>query len=74
MRIIPYSFVCCCLFAACHPAPSDTAQVTGQATMKVVPDMVELSLNANFVRLGFKMTSEILEFQDVAFAGFAIDE
>ena len=63
MRIIPYSFGYCCLFAAfaaCHPAaapapaPVNSVQVTGQATMKVVPDMVELSLNANFVRPAMK--------------------
>lgn len=53
--------------------------------MKVVPDMVELSLRASNQALqvlnlynkgfggpGFKMTSEILNFHDMAYAAFEI--
>jgi uncharacterized protein YggE len=42
------------LLAACNPSTTAKIQVTGQATMKVVPDMVELSLKAYNVRPAMK--------------------
>src|ERR1700730_15881254 len=43
-----------CFLFACRPTQSDKIQVTGKATMKVVPDMVELSLKAYYVRSAMK--------------------
>jgi uncharacterized protein len=43
-----------CLITACTHPLTDKIQVTGQATMKVVPDMVELSLKAFNVRPAMK--------------------
>jgi uncharacterized protein len=43
-----------CLLAACNPSSQDKIQVTGQATMKIVPDMVELSLKAYNVKPAMK--------------------
>lgn len=43
-----------CLLAACNPSGQGKIQVTGQATLKVVPDMVELSLKAYNVRPAMK--------------------
>jgi uncharacterized protein len=43
-----------CFLAACSPSGSYKVQVTGQAAMKVVPDMVELSLKAANVRPAMK--------------------
>ncbi len=45
---------CLCILTACNPSSPDRIQVTGQASMKVVPDMVELSLKAFNVRPAMK--------------------
>jgi uncharacterized protein YggE len=42
------------LLAGCQHSVKEKIQVTGQATMKIVPDMVELSLNAYYVRPAMK--------------------
>lgn len=43
-----------CFFGACRPSTTPNIQVTGQATMRVVPDMVELSLKATNTRPALK--------------------
>ncbi len=43
-----------CFVAACQTTVQEKIQVTGQATMKVVPDMVELSLKAFTVKPAMK--------------------
>ena len=55
MRIIPLALFAFCLGAVgCGPRQVNTIQVTGQATMKVVPDMVELSLVVDNTRPAMK--------------------
>jgi uncharacterized protein YggE len=54
MKMLPFALVGCCLFAACQPQPVNTIQVTGEATMKVVPNMAELSLRVYNVRPAMK--------------------
>lgn len=43
-----------CLFACNTPAEQKQIEVTGEATMKVVPDMVEFSLSASNVKPAMK--------------------
>jgi hypothetical protein len=50
---IPFLASLCLITACTHPV-TDKIQVTGQATMKVVPDMVELSLKSFNVRPAMK--------------------
>jgi uncharacterized protein YggE len=54
MRLIPYALAGLCLLAACRPSSPANIQVTGHATIKVVPDMVELSLKASNTRPAMK--------------------
>ena len=54
MRPIPFALAGLWLLAACHSSTPGNIQVTGQATMKVVPDMVELSLKASNTKPAMK--------------------
>lgn len=54
MRLILCSLAGMAMLTACHTDPIPQVQVTGQASMKVVPDMVELSLKAYAVQPAMK--------------------
>jgi uncharacterized protein len=54
MQLNQLVIVTTCLLAACNPSTQSKIQVTGQATLKVVPDMVELSLKAYNLRPAMK--------------------
>jgi uncharacterized protein len=54
MKIYIPVLSCFILTAACSHSVSDKIQVTGQATMKVVPDIVELTLKSYNVRPAMK--------------------
>lgn len=52
MKINPFvsAGICMSLLAACNPSSENKIQVAGQASMTIVPDMVELSLKAYSVK------------------------
>jgi len=51
----PLPFLACLfLLTACHPCTMENIQVTGQASLKVVPDIVDLSLKAVNTRPAMK--------------------
>jgi uncharacterized protein len=54
MKIYIPVLLCFFFLTACNHSVSDKIQVTGQATMKVVPDIVELTLKAYNVRPAMK--------------------
>jgi uncharacterized protein len=54
MKISPFLMASFGLLAACNPPQTNKIQVTGRATMKIVPDMVELSLRASSIRPAMK--------------------
>jgi len=54
MRTFLTTSFLCVILCACGHAPVSKIQVSGQASMKVVPDMVELSLKAFNVRPAMK--------------------
>ena len=63
MKFNPLILSGLCLVSACHPPEKGSVRVTGHSTMKVLPDMVELSLKASTVRPAMK--DAVLETQAV---------